>query len=81
VLMHNVEVALEKENLAELKAANAALDQGTAALADLVMDLAMEAQLRKKGLIDEAAAAPDPVLKPDAIAPTGIEGSIPLKGE
>jgi len=83
-LMHNVEAALEKENLAELKAANAALDQGTIALADLVMDLAMEAQLRKKGLLDEPAAesaAPDPVLKSNAIAPTGTEGSIPLKGE
>jgi hypothetical protein len=80
--MHNVEAALEKENLADLKAANAALDQGTAALADLVMDLAMEAQLRKKGLLDdEPAAAPDPVLKQDTIAPTGTEGSIPLKGE
>jgi molecular chaperone DnaK len=81
VLMHNVEAALENENLAELKAANAALDQGTAALADLVMDLAMEAQLRKKGLLDEPPAVPDPVLKPDPIATTGTEGSIPLKGE
>jgi molecular chaperone DnaK len=83
-LMHDVEAALEKENLNELKAANAALDQGTVALADLVMDLAMEAQLRKKGLLDEPpaeTAAPDPVLKGDAIAPTGTEGSIPLKGE
>jgi molecular chaperone DnaK len=81
VLMHNVEAALEKENLADLKAANAALDQGTAALADLMMDLAMEAQLRKKGLLDEPVAAPSPVLKQDTIAPTGTEGSIPLKGE
>jgi molecular chaperone DnaK len=80
-LMHEVEKALESENLAELKAANVKLDQGTQALADLVMDLAMEAQLRKKGLLDEPAAAPDPVLKTDAIAPTGTEGSIPLKGE
>ena len=80
-LMHNVEHALESQNLAELKAANAKLDEGTQALADLVMDLAMEAQLRKKGLLDEPAAAPDPVLKPDTIAPTGTEGSIPLKGE
>jgi molecular chaperone DnaK len=83
-LMHNVETALERENLADLKAANAALDQSTAALADLVMDLAMEAQLRKKGLLDDeeppaAGAAPAP--KPDPIAPTGTEGSIPLKGE
>jgi molecular chaperone DnaK len=80
-LMHGVEQALERENLTELKAANAKLDQGTQALADLVMDLAMEAQLRKKGLLDEPAAAPDPVLKQDVIAPTGTEGSIPLKGE
>jgi molecular chaperone DnaK len=80
-LMHNVESALEKESLADLKAANAALDQGTAALADLVMDLAMEEQLRKKGLLDEPAAAPNPVLKAEAIAPTATEGTIPLKGE
>jgi len=80
-LMKNVEQALESQNVAELKAANAKLDEGTQALADLVMDLAMEAQLRKKGLLDEPAAAPDPVLKTDAIAPTGTEGSIPLKGE
>jgi molecular chaperone DnaK len=80
-LMQNVEKALESENVAELKAANAKLDEGTQALADLVMDLAMEAQLRKKGLLDEPPAAPDPALKPDAIAPTGTEGSIPLKGE
>ncbi len=80
-LMHAVEQALESENVAELKVANAKLDEGTQALADLVMDLAMEAQLRKKGLLDEPAAPPDPVLKTDAIAPTGVEGSIPLKGE
>ena len=46
-----VEKALESENLNELKAANAALDKGTVALADLVMDLAMEEQLRKKGML------------------------------
>ena len=79
-LMQAVEKALESGNVAELKAANARLDEGTQALADLVMDLAMEAQLRKKGLLDEPAA-PDPVLKSDAIAPAGTEGSIPLKGE
>jgi len=57
-LMHNVEKALESENIAELKAANATLDQGTVALADLVMDLAMEEQLRKKGMLgDEPPAA------------------------
>jgi molecular chaperone DnaK len=83
-LMHSVEKALESENLNELKAANAALDQGTVALADLVMDLAMEEQLRKKGMLgDETSAseAPTPVLKPAPIAPTGTEGSLPLKGE
>ena len=84
-LMLNVEKALESENVNELKAANAALDKGTVALADLLMDLAMEAQLRKKGMLgDETAAAPPPgtgaaTLEP--IAPTGTEGSIPLKGE
>ena len=79
-LMREVEKALESENLAELKAANAALDQGTVPLADLVMDLAMEEQLRKKGLLDEPAAAPDPVLKSAPMAPTATEGTIPLKG-
>jgi molecular chaperone DnaK len=78
-LMHHVETALESLNLDELKAANAALDQGTIALADLVMDLAMEAQLRKKGMLGEATPeAPAPTTPP--IAPTGIEGSIPLQG-
>jgi molecular chaperone DnaK len=86
-LMHNVERALESENIDQLKAANAALDKGTIALADLVMDLAMEAQLRKKGMLgdeppdEEPPAAPALVLKPDPIAPTGTEGSIPLKGD
>ena len=83
-LMRSVEHALEKENLAELKAANAALDHGTAALADLVMDLALEAQLRKKGLLDDEAppdAGTPPAPNPDPIAPTGTEGAIPLKGE
>ena len=36
---------------ARLKAANAALDQATQPLADLMMDKAMEALLRKKGMI------------------------------
>ena len=47
------------------------------------MDLALEAQLRKKGMLgeEESPAAPTPVLKPDPLAPTGTEGSIPLKGE
>jgi molecular chaperone DnaK len=78
-LMLNVEKALENENLNDLRAANAALDQGTQALADYVMDLAMEEQLRRKGMLgDEPAATPSKV---EPIAPTGIEGSIPLKGE
>lgn len=47
-LMTNVEKALEKGNLAELREANAALDKGTVALADLVMDLALQAALEKK---------------------------------
>jgi molecular chaperone DnaK len=87
-LMHQVEKALESENLAELKAANAALDAGTVALADLVMDLAMEEQLRKKGMLAEEPssdpappAAPSPTLPPAPGAPSGTEGSIPLKGE
>jgi molecular chaperone DnaK len=86
-LMLGVEKALERENVNELKAANAALDKGTIPLADLVMDLAMEEQLRKKGMLDdgppdeEQPAAPSPTPKPDPIAPTGNEGSIPLKGE
>jgi len=84
-LMQAVEKALESENINELKAANAALDKGTVPLADLIMDLAMEAQLRKKGLLGDeppgTGYAPAPVPKSDSIAPTGTEGSIPLKGE
>ena len=80
-LMHSVEAALEKENLADLKAANAALDQGTVPLADLQMDLALEKRLRQKGMMDEPAAAPDPVLQGEELAPTGTEGALPLKGE
>jgi molecular chaperone DnaK len=85
VLMLAVEKALESENLNELKAANAALDKGTLPLADLLMDLAMEAQLRKKGMLgedspEEPPAAPTPAPPSDPIAPTGTEGSIPLSG-
>lgn len=47
-LMTNVEHALEKGNLAELREANTALDKGTVALADLVMDLALQAALERK---------------------------------
>jgi molecular chaperone DnaK len=77
-LMQAVEKALESENLNELKAANAALDQGTQTLADFLMDFAMEEQLRKKGLLDETAPSV-PAAPP--IAPTGTEGSLPVKGK
>jgi molecular chaperone DnaK len=85
-LMLGVEHALESEDVAKLKEANAALDKGTVALADYVMDLAMEEQLRKKGMLgdeppDEEPPPTAPVPKPEPIAPTGTEGSIPLKGE
>src|SRR5271170_6262688 len=76
-LMLAVEKALESENLNELKAANAALDQGTVALADLVMDLNLEEHLRTKGALADVPTPP--IAAP--IAPTGTEGSIPLKGE
>jgi hypothetical protein len=77
-----VEKALESENLSELKNANVALDQGTQTLADFLMDLAMEEQLRKKGLLDDAPASesPAPVLSGQPIAPTGTEGTLPVKG-
>ena len=52
-LIQRVEQALESENLAQLKDANAVLDKGTLPLADLLMDLALEAQLRKKGMLEE----------------------------
>jgi molecular chaperone DnaK len=91
-LMLNVEKALESENLNELKAANAALDKGTIALADFVMDQAIEDDLRRRGGLDDGPPpqgtppddeppGPAPVPKPPPIAPTGTEGSIPLKGE
>src|SRR5277367_1520654 len=63
-LMHNVEKALESENLNELKTANTALDQGTVALADLVMDLAMEEQLRKKGMLGDEPDGGAPIPAP-----------------
>ena len=56
--MHTVENALAGENaetgsgdLKRLQAAVAALDEVTKPLADLLMDKAMEAMLRKRGLI------------------------------
>ncbi len=83
-LMQAVETALEGGNVNDLKAANTALDKGTVPLADLLMDLAMEAQLRKKGMLGEEPpeAGPTTPLTPpsEPLAPTGIEGSIPLKG-
>jgi molecular chaperone DnaK len=83
-LMLEVERALESENLDKLKAANAALDQGTAALADYVMDLAMEEQLRRKGMLGDDSATTttaSAAVASELIAPVGTEGSIPLKGE
>jgi molecular chaperone DnaK len=50
LLIRNVESAIESECLAELKKANDALDKGTLALADLVMDMALEEALQKKGV-------------------------------
>jgi hypothetical protein len=49
-----------------------------------VMDLAMEEQLRKKGMLGEEAAT-EPAREPapantEPMAPTGIEGTIPVKG-
>jgi len=79
VLMYNVEKALESKSLEQLKFANAALDHGTMALADLVMDLAMEEQLRKKGMLaDPPADLPEPI--PHPVAPPAPDGANPLKG-
>jgi molecular chaperone DnaK len=78
-----VEKALESENLAELKAANAALDKATVPLADLLMDMALEEQMKRKGLLDEPNQPSVPAqipLKAD-IAQSGLEGQLPLKGE
>jgi len=41
----------EPGDLKKLKAAHAALDEATKPLAELLMDRAMEAMLRKQGLI------------------------------
>lgn len=56
--IENIEAVLAQEepktktgDPAKLKAANAALDEATRPLADLMMDKAMEAMLRKKGMI------------------------------
>ena len=56
--LRNIEQALETEDpvtrigdILKLKAANTALDNCTRPLADLVMDKAMEALLKKRGLI------------------------------
>jgi len=80
-LMLSVEKALESEDVNKLKAANAALDKGTVPLADLMMDLAMEEQLRKKGMLEETSTSGTAAVTTEPIAPTGIEGTIPLKGE
>jgi molecular chaperone DnaK len=80
-LMGAVEKALESENLAQLKNANADLDRGTQTLADYLMDLAMEEQLRKKGLLDDSpVTSPTPAPQGEKMAPTGTEGSLPVKG-
>ncbi|MBX3747922.1 MAG: Hsp70 family protein [Verrucomicrobiae bacterium] len=57
--LQTVEAALETESprtrtgdTPRLKAANQALDEATAQLADLMMDRAMEAMLRKQGMIE-----------------------------
>ena len=78
-LMQAVEKALESENVAALKAANAALDQGTLGLADLLMDMALEEQLRKKGMLADEQVSP--AASPVPLAPAGTEGSIPLTGQ
>jgi hypothetical protein len=83
-LKQAVEKALESENVNALKAANAALDEGTVKLADFLMDLAMEAQLRKKGLLEGPSPSdivPLPAPSGEKMAPTGTEGTIPLRGE
>jgi molecular chaperone DnaK len=81
-LMLAVEKALESESVTELKAANVALDQGTQTLADFLMDLAMEEQLRKKGLLSDSPVTEGaaPIVSAQPIAPTGTEGTLPLKG-
>lgn len=47
-----VRAALEKESLAELKAANQALDRATETLAAALVEKAMEDMMRRKGLLD-----------------------------
>jgi molecular chaperone DnaK len=56
--LHNVQAALDTENpqtkigdTQKLQAASAALDETTRPLAELMMDRAMEAMLRKRGLL------------------------------
>jgi molecular chaperone DnaK len=51
--LESVEAALETESdLPQLKAAVAKLDEATLPLADLMMDRAMEAVLRQRGMLD-----------------------------
>ncbi|MDZ4817056.1 MAG: molecular chaperone DnaK [Verrucomicrobiota bacterium] len=50
-LMSGVESALEKKSIPDLKKANAALDEGTVELANVLMDHAMEEALKKKGIL------------------------------
>jgi molecular chaperone DnaK len=49
----------------KLKSANAALDEVTKPLADFMMDKAMEAMLRKKGLIQEQSDTQQPAQPPE----------------
>jgi len=50
-LLADGEAATQSGDAAKLKAALTALDEATQPLADLMMDKAMEAQLRKRGLV------------------------------
>src|SRR5471032_1581726 len=65
-LMLAVEKALESENLNELKAANAALDQGTVALAGFVTDLAIEEDLKRRGMLGDDDGGSQPPASPEA---------------
>jgi molecular chaperone DnaK len=59
-LMKSVEDAIETNNLISLKEANAALDRGTVSLAEVVMDMALEAALEKKGVLGQQSSSDTP---------------------